>query len=487
MTEAATEGTAQVRLPAFVGGETRLQKGSGVELLRPQDGSIRGLLVESGESGVDEAVADARRAYLENRHVASHQRAAWLQAGAAALREHAEAIAAAISTDIGKPIRAALFEARRGADLLEGCAAAALDIHGEVLPLDAVPAGRGLLGFTRRVPYGVVGAVTPFNAPVNLVLQKVGPAIAAGNAIVVKPAPMGTPVALRLAEAMTAAGLPTGLFNVVTGGRETAAALAGHPGVDAVTFTGGTEAGDALARAAGAKRFAAELGSNAANVVLADADVATAAKKIAGAAFEASGQQCISAQRVIVERPILAAFQEAFVAAAEAMRVGPIDDPDTDLGPLVSAAAADRVMAMVEDAVARGARCLVEPRRSGCVVSPGVLVDVPRDARLWREEVFGPIAVLTPAADAEEALALANDSPFGLQGAVFTASLDAALRFSEAFEVGSLWVNEASRFRLDMYPFGGVKRSGFGREGVRYAVEELTQVRFTGIRSGGAA
>ena len=157
MTEAATEGTAQVRLPAFVGGETRLQKGSGVELLRPQDGSIRGLLVESGESGVDEAVADARRAYLENRHVASHQRAAWLQAGAAALREHAEAIAAAISTDIGKPIRAALFEARRGADLLEGCAAAALDIHGEVLPLDAVPAGRGLLGFTRRVPYGVVG------------------------------------------------------------------------------------------------------------------------------------------------------------------------------------------------------------------------------------------------------------------------------------------------------------------------------------------
>lgn len=488
MTDAATTSAATPeRLAGFVGGAARPQEGATIDLVRPQDGSIRGLLVEAGENGVEEAVVDARRAFDDNRQVPAYQRAAWLKAGAAALREQADEFATAISTDIGKPIRAALFEARRGADLLEGCAAAALDIHGEVLPVDAVPAGSGLLGFTRRVPYGVVGAITPFNAPVNLVLQKVGPAIAAGNAVVVKPAPMGTAVALLLAEAMTGAGLPPGLFNVVTGGRQTAAALAGHPGVDAVTFTGGTEAGDALARAAGAKRFAAELGSNAANVVLADADVATAAKKIAGAAFEASGQQCISAQRVIVERPVLAAFQEAFVAAAQAMRVGPIDDPGTDLGPLVSAAAADRVMAMVEDALARGARCLVEPRRTDCVVSPGVLVDVPRDARLWREEVFGPIAVLMPAADAQEALALANDSPFGLQGAVFTASLDAALRFSEAFEVGSLWVNEASRFRLDMYPFGGVKRSGFGREGVRYAVEELTQVRFTGIRSGGAA
>ncbi|MEQ8967591.1 MAG: aldehyde dehydrogenase family protein [Azospirillaceae bacterium] len=475
------------RLPAFIGGETRRLDGPAVELKRPQDGSVGGHLVEAGAAGVAKAVADARRAFDVHRRATSRDRSEWLKAAAAGLRERAGPIAEAVSADIGKPIRAARFETGRGADLLEACAAAALDIHGDVVPVDSAPAGAGLFGFTRRVPYGVVGAITPFNAPVNLVLQKVGPAIAAGNAVVVKPAPPGTAVALALAEAMADAGLPAGLFDVVTGGRETALALAADPGVDAVTFTGGTEAGDALVRAAGAKKFAAELGSNAANIVLADADVATAAKKIAGAAFEASGQQCISAQRVIVARPVFDAFLEAFEAAARAMRVGPIDDPDTDLGPLVSAGAADRVMAMVQDALDRGARAILEPRRTDCVVTPGILADVPRDARLWREEVFGPIAVLTPAGDAEEALALANDSEFGLQGAVFTASLDTAMRFSEAFEVGSLWVNEASRFRLDMYPFGGVKRSGFGREGVRHAVEELTQAKFTGVRLGGGA
>jgi acyl-CoA reductase-like NAD-dependent aldehyde dehydrogenase len=278
------------------------------------------------------------------------------------------------------------------------------------------------------------------------------------------------------------AGLPAGLFNVVTGDRETAVALASHPDVRAVSFTGGTAAGEALIRAAGNKKFLAELGSNAANVVMADADVSDAASKIAAAAFEASGQQCISAQRVLVERPVFDRFLESFVKAARKLNVGAPEDPATDLGPMVHLAAAERVMAMCQDAIARGASYALEPKRENASVSPGILVDVSRESCLWRDEVFGPIAAVVPFEGLEEALALANDSPFGLQGAVFTANLAAAMRFSEDFEVGSVWVNEASRFRLDMYPFGGMKSSGTGREGVRYAIEELSQLKFTGFK-----
>ena len=458
--------------------------GPAIRFVRPEDGAVVGDIPEAGAEGVARAMAAARAAFRAHRKAPSHKRAGWLRAGAVALAAEAEALAQIICEDVGKPIRAARFEARRAAEFMEATAAALSEIRGEVLTLDSVAMGEGRLGYTRRFPCGVVAAITPFNAPANLLVQKLAPALAAGNAVVVKPALAGTRAALLIVRAMEAAGLPAGMVNVLTGDRETALALAGHADVDAVTFTGGTEAGDALARAAGARRFVAELGSNAANVVLADADIAEAAKKIAGAAFEASGQQCISAQRVLVQAPAMEAFAEAFVAAAAGMKVGPAADPATDLGPMVSRAAAERVMAMVADATAQGARVLLEPRQDGATVSPGLLADVPRLARLWREEVFGPIAVLAPFDTVDEALQMANDSPFGLQGAVFTSSLPVAMRFAEDFEVGSLWVNEASRFRLDMYPFGGVKRSGTGREGVRYAIEELSVLKFVGITPG---
>jgi acyl-CoA reductase-like NAD-dependent aldehyde dehydrogenase len=370
----------------------------------------------------------------------------------------------------------------RGVQFLRACASALQHFAGEVVPVDAAALGAGHFGFTRHVPYGVVAGITPFNAPVNLLVQKLGPALAAGNAMVVKPHPAGLRTARAVAEIMLASGLPEGLFNVVSGDRAAAAALVRHPLVRAVTFTGGTAGGRALMREAGLKKFVAELGSNAANVVLADADLADAARKIAGAAFEASGQQCISAQRVIVEQGAYDRFLPLFVAAAQALRVGAAREDTTDVGPMVSLAAADRVMAMCADAIARGARYALQPKRDGCIVSPAILVDVPRDAQLWTDEVFGPAAVVVPVADIDAALAAANDSPFGLQGAVFTRSLAAAFRFSEELEVGSLWVNEASRFRLDMYPFGGVKDSGIGREGVRYAIEEMSQLRFVGIK-----
>lgn len=454
-----------------------------LDLINPQDGSLITQLPEQGEAGVAAAVAAAQVCFMAQRKAPVHQRVAWLKAGAAALQEAAEELAQIIREDVGKPIRVARGEIKRGVEFIEACAAALPQLGGEVLPLDATAMGAGHFGFTRHIPYGVVAGITPFNAPINLLVQKVAPAIAAGNAIVVKPAPAGSRTALRLAELFVAAGWPAGLFSVITGDRITAAALVAHPGVRAVSFTGSTAGGEALARAAGAKKFLAELGSNAANIVLADADIADAAKKIAAAGFEASGQQCISAQRVLVARQVLPAFLAAFVTAAKALKVGRADDATSDIGPMVTEAAARRVMDMCTDAIAKGARYALEPVRQGATVSPGILVDLPRQARLWCEEVFGPVAVVVPFDGVDEAMTLANDSDFGLQGAVFTRDLGAAFRFADDFDVGALWVNQASRFRLDMYPFGGVKQSGVGREGVRYAIEEMSQVKFVGIKA----
>lgn len=463
-----------------------LPDGPSTEFKRPQDNATIGYIVEGGEKGVDAAVKSATETFRKHRKTPLATRLGWMKAAARALKEASGEIAELICEDVGKPIKAARFEANRGIDFIEACIAAAPQLKGEVLALDAVPNGTGLIGMTRRIPYGVVAGITPFNAPVNLLLQKVMPAVAVGNSIIVKPALSGTRVALRLAELFVKAGWPEGLFNVVTGDRGTAIALASHPGVAAISFTGGTAAGNDLVRAAGARKFLAELGSNAANIVMADADLASAATKIASAAFEASGQQCISAQRVLVDKSVLDEFLPLFVNAAKMLKVGLASDPTTDLGPMVHQASADRVMAMVTDAVGRGATVALRPQQSGATVSPGILVDISSEARLWKEEAFGPIVVVAAFETIDQAIEMANDSDFGLQGAVFTRSLAKAMRLADDFDVGAMWVNEASRFRLDMYPFGGVKQSGIGREGVQYAMEELSQLKFIGIRPGEA-
>jgi acyl-CoA reductase-like NAD-dependent aldehyde dehydrogenase len=469
-----------IRLCSFVDGAGMPHTGAELVLVSPGNSEANLILVEANDEVVGAAIDNARRTYRANRNSTLHQRADWLRTASSALNEDGDRIARLVSEDVGKPIRLARIEVKRGVEFLEACASATLGVGGEVVPVDAAVNGAGHFGFTRRVPYGVVGAVTPFNAPINLLIQKVAPAVAAGNSVVAKPAPSGTRTALTLADLFCRRGWPRGLFNVVTGDRSTAAALAKV--CDAVTFTGGTAAGDALARVAGVKKFVAELGSNAANIVMADADIADAAQKIALAGFEASGQQCISAQRVLVDISVYERFVDSFVSAAAKLRVGEASNPATDVGPMVHRSAADRVMWMCRDAIERGARFALKPTQKDCIVSPGILLDVPFDAALWNEEVFGPVVLVRAFEDIEEALRLANDSPFGLQGAVFTASLDTAMRFSADFEVGSLWINEASRYRLDMYPFGGVKCSGTGREGVRYAIDELSQIRFTGMR-----
>jgi acyl-CoA reductase-like NAD-dependent aldehyde dehydrogenase len=468
-------------LRSYIGGRSQIGSVT-FDHIRPVDGKVIGQIFEAGSEGVDAATKLAYSAFQAHRKTPIHQRVTWLQAAAAALTANADDIAALISEDVGKPIRNSRFEVRRGAEFLQGCACALPQLNGDVLPLDSTATGVGHFGFTQRIPYGVVAGITPFNAPVNLLVQKVGPAIAAGNAIIVKPAPAGTRTALKLAQLFEEAGWPTGICTVLTGDRATASALVAHPLVRAVSFTGGTAGGDALARITGAKKFVAELGSNAANIVLADADVDEAAKRIATAAFEASGQQCISAQRVLVQSSVVEQFVEHFVAAAKGMKCGRPDDPTTDVGPMVNKSSADRVMAMCADAIARGASYALPPTQDNALVTPGIVCHVAPTARLWQEEVFGPIALVAPFDTVDDALRLANDSPFGLQGSVFTRNLGAAFRFVEDFDVGALWINEASRFRLDLYPFGGVKQSGVGREGIRYAIDELSQIKFIGMR-----
>ena len=474
--------TQTPKITSFIGGEAPPAGTGGFDWLNPQDGRPVGHIIEAGPVAVDAAVRAAKAAYEAHRKAPVHLRVKWLKDGAAALRKAVDEIAPLICQDVGKPIRVCRGEIARGAEFMEAVAACLPQINGEFLAMDAVAAGEGHIGFTRRIPYGVVAGIIPFNGPINLLVQKVAPAIASGNAIIAKPHPAGTRTAIKVAELFQAAGWPKGLFTVLTGDKATAVALVAHADVRAVSFTGGTAGGDAIARVAGAKKFLAELGSNAANIVMADADLADAARKIAGAAFEASGQQCISAQRVLVEKPALEKFLAAFIVAAKALHVGRADDPKTDVGPMVSAAAADRVMAMCADALKRGAKYALEPRRDGATVSPGILVDVPSPARMWCEEVFGPIAVVAPFTGLEEGLRLANDSAFGLQGALFTRDLKTAFRFADDFDVGCLWVNEPSRFRVDNYPFGGVKSSGVGREGIRYAIEEMAQLKFVGIK-----
>jgi acyl-CoA reductase-like NAD-dependent aldehyde dehydrogenase len=471
------------RLLPWIGGTASAAAGAAFSpLVSPIDEAVASHMIESDATVIDAAVKHAHKAYMSNLEATTAKRLEWLYAAADAMDKIEAELVRSLIRVIGKPRRAATFEAKRAGAFIRSCAAQLPHLMGEVLPLDVFPTGAGRFGFTVRIPYGVVAAITPFNGPVNLLIQKVAPALAVGNAVVVKPSPPGTEVALLMAEAMKKAGIPDGLFNVVPGGRETAKLLVAHPLVAAVTVTGSTAAGNELARAAGAKKFVGELGSNAANIVCADADLADAATRIAGAGFEASGQQCISAQRVIVERSVYDKFLEQFVAAAKKLKVGDPEDAAIDVGPMVSSAAADRVEGMIADAVAKGAKLVLKPERRGAILGPAIVAEAPPEARLMREEAFGPVVTVQPVADLDAALELANSSEFGLQGACFTKSLETAFKVSRKLRVGSLWINDASRFRLDTYPFGGVGSSGFGREGVRYTMEELSQWKFTGMR-----
>ena len=449
----------------------------------PVDDSIVGRVEQATEGDVERLVPAAARAAQAVRTASRQQRQIWLRSMAQSIENHLDELAMDIVMSIGKPLNAAQAEVRRSSAVLRLCADELVQPAGDVLPLDLASAGVGRLGFTTREPFGLVAAVTPFNAPLNLLVQKLGPALAMGNSVIVKPAPEGAIPTLRF-EQICRPLLPADSFTTVAGGPNVARAIARHTDVACVSLTGGNVAGEALLGAAGIKPVHLELGSNAPAVVLADADLSMAARKLARSSFEASGQQCISTQRIFVQEEVMSRFLELFIKEAECLNVGDPRERDVSVGPMVRQEARDRVVDLIDEAEEVGAALLLDGRRDDLYLGPTIVRAAERPIRLLHEEAFGPVVVIDQFVDVGEAIAKANSVLNCLQASCFTADLKLALHLGSELRAGAVWINEGTRFRLDNYPFGGVGGSGLGREGIRYAMEAMSQHKFIGINPG---
>lgn len=455
-----------------------------LEVFSPYSGAVVGEAALAGPAELERALATAAAARKAMRLLPLHARASALRRAAEAVEREAGELARIITAEQGKTTAEADAEATRIPGILRLCAEEALRLGGELLPMDAAPASTGRLGYTRPYPAGVVAAITPFNYPAILVTHKVGPALAAGNAIVLKPATATPLTALFLVERLAASGLPGGAIQCVVGsGAEIGAALCADARVRMVTFTGSHAAGQAIARSAGAKRLACELGSNAALVVLEDADVDLAARAIGHSGFTNAGQNCVSTQRVIVHRSRRDELVERLLAEVDAKAPGDPALPQTTLGPVIEPGEAERVVGWLREARQDGAELLRGGDRDGGLVEPALVLEPSGEARVWRDELFGPAVAVRSAASDAEALELANDSRYGLACTVLTESLDRALRFADSLHVGMVGVNSplGATWRSDFMPWGGVADSGFGREGVRYAVREMSEQRLVVI------
>ena len=461
-----------------------VETGEWVEVRSPYDGTAVGRVAQGDAATVDSAVLAAQAAF-ESADFPQHARAAVLDRAAELVGERIEDLALTIAAEAGKPLKTARVEAARCVDTLTFSAVEARKLTGGTVPMEASPAGAGKLGVMLRVPYGVVGAISPFNFPLNLVAHKLGPAIAAGNAIVLKPAGQTPISALKLAAILVEAGLPEGWLSVVPGpGSSVGNAIVEHELTRALTFTGSSTVGWGIRSRVPHKKVNLELGSNAPLIVHSDGDWEAAADKAKLHAFSHAGQSCISIQRVLVQEDIADAFTERLVANAEALRVGDPLDPETDVGPLISPADRERVKGWVDEAVTAGAELLTggELVDEGRCLAPTLLASPPRDAKVWCEEIFGPVATIDRYSNFEQALEMANDSKFGLQAGVFTRDLGRGLQAARTLEFGGVLINEVPTFRADQQPYGGVKDSGNTREGPAFAVLELTEERFVTLQ-----
>jgi acyl-CoA reductase-like NAD-dependent aldehyde dehydrogenase len=389
-----------------------------------------------------------------------------------------EELAKNISLEEGKTLAEATFEVTRAAETIELSAEEAKRLGGEVLPLDGAPGGAGKLGFTLRVPCGVVAAITPFNFPLNLVCHKVGPALAAGNAVVLKPA-SDTPIsALTLTAILLEAGLPPlGIACLTGAGKTLGDALVSDARVRKISFTGSAEVGQHICRLAGLKRVTMELGSNSPLIVLPDADLEKAATAIVASGYGNAGQVCISTQRVIGVTKAYDDLLDALTPQVNAIRTGNPLEPETKMGPMIRERDAVRVGEWIDEAVASGARLVAGGSRQGTMFAPTILADVRPEMKVVREELFGPAVAVAKASSIDDALRLANDSRYGLSAGIFTRDLDAALRFARECESGNIHINWGPAWRADLMPYGGLKESGLGREGPKYAIGEMTEMK----------
>ncbi|MEU7942791.1 aldehyde dehydrogenase family protein [Microbispora bryophytorum] len=440
----------------------------------PHDGRVVGVHSVPTPEQVEQAVAAADAVRKQAAALPVHVRAEALAHVARRLTERAEEIARLISEENGKPIFWARGEVGRAISTFRFAAEEARRFSGAVQRLDTEPAAQGRLAYVSRVPHGPVLAITPFNFPLNLVAHKVAPAIAVGAPIVVKPAPTTPLSSLVLGEILAETDLPEGMFSVLPVPNDRASSLVEDPRLPVISFTGSGPVGYSIMDRVPRKHVTLELGGNAAAVVLADADLDWAASRVALFSNYQAGQSCIAVQRVIVEDAVADAFTAKLVAAVGALVTGDPADDKTQVGPLVSEDAAVRVESWVNEAVSAGARLLAGGTRDGATVAPTVLADVPADAKVACEEVFGPVMIVQRVASVDEAFAAVNDSRYGLQAGVFTRSLDVAFRANRELEVGGVIIGDVPSYRADQMPYGGVKESGVGREGLHSAMEDFT-------------
>jgi acyl-CoA reductase-like NAD-dependent aldehyde dehydrogenase len=470
--------TAQER-KLLIGGEW-IETGDWIDVVSPYSGETVGRVAKAGADETRRAIDAAEAAMREP--LPAHKRAEILVRVAGFLGRRHDEVARTISDEAGKPMKAARVEARRAMSTYTFAAVEARKLAGEMVPMDASQAGEGKLAFTLRRPIGVVGAISPFNFPLNLVAHKLAPALAAGCAVVLKPASQTPLSALLLAELETEAGLPPGWLNVLVGpASEIGDVLIEDERVKALTFTGSGAVGWKLAERAPKKRVKLELGNATPVIIAEDADIDTAAQAMAANAFSFAGQSCISVQRIYVEAPAYDRFLERFLPRVEELRLGDPADEETDVGPVIDEDARERILEWIEEARAGGARVLAGGELDGELIRPTVIADAAPELKVSCEEVFGPVCTVNSVGSLDEAIELANSTRYGLQAGIFTTKLEIASRAARELEFGGVIVNEAPTFRADQMPYGGVKDSGNTREGPAYAVRELTEERLVVI------
>ncbi|HEV8641009.1 MAG TPA: aldehyde dehydrogenase family protein [Methylomirabilota bacterium] len=449
-----------------------------IEVHNPYDNSVLDTVPRADKSDVERALRSAERGARVMAKLSGYDRWKILRKAAELMAARQEDLAQTISEEEGKVIAEGRLEANRAFETIMGSAEEAKRLHGQTVPLDGAPGGAGKFGVTIRVPCGVVVAISPFNFPLNLVCHKVGPALAGGNAVVLKPA-TDTPLsALKLTEILLEAGVPPEGINTLTGsGGEIGDLLVTDRRVRKITFTGSRDVGERICKQAGIKRVTMELGSNAPVIVMPDAALDKVAAAVAATGYANAGQVCISTQRVLAAGKVYGDFLDALRPKVQALKVGNQLDETVKVGPMVREREAVRVDEWVKEAVASGARLVTGGKRQGALYEPTIVADVKPEMRISRDELFGPAVAVTPFGDIDEAIALANDSNYGLAAGIFTENLEWAWKFAREVQSGNLHINWGPQWRADLMPYGGLKESGFGKEGPAYAIEEMTELK----------
>jgi acyl-CoA reductase-like NAD-dependent aldehyde dehydrogenase len=459
--------------------------GERIEIYSPGTRQLVGTTYRATAAHAEAAIAAAVRAFETTRRLGGYERQRILRAIGSGIEKHRDELARILALEAGKPLKAARGEVDRATFTFNVASEEAVRIGGEYLPLDWQASTAGRWGVVRRFPLGPIAAITPFNFPINLVAHKLAPAIAAGCTIVHKPAPQTPLTALRLAQIIEQAGWPAGALNVLPLSNEDAAKIVTDDRIKLLSVTGSTAVGWQLKRNAGKKRVVLELGGNAGVIVCADANLDYAVERCVAGAYTYAGQACISVQRILVEESAYDQFISALVPRVRKLKVGDVLDEATDVGPLINEDAARRNVEWIEEAVRGGAKLLCGGHRHGAAVAPAVLTNTKAEMRVNCMEIFGPVITVEKFADYGDALASINRSDFGLQAGVFTRDFTRILRAFETLEVGGLMVGEVPTFRIDHMPYGGVKDSGIGREGLRYAIEEMTEPRLLAVNPSG--